>query len=172
VRHIAIEQDQRAVLNEDQISDPDLVDLLGQLRDVSAKLSSALKPQDSRKDDGELVYSLVKDILRFRRLRNSLLGGDLFGEPAWDILLEIFAADWSGEKLSVSGACYVSGVPSSTALRWIARLEREGWIQRVDDPLDGRRSWLMLTDRAERSIREFVNRMAIGFAQAARSPHC
>jgi hypothetical protein len=159
-------------LHEDGVSDPDVADLAGQLRELSAKLANALRPQSAGNQDGELVYSLVKDVLRFRRLRNRLLGGDLFGEPAWDILLELFAADWSGEKLSVSGACYVSGVPSSTALRWIVRLEREGWIQRVDDPLDGRRSWLTLTDRAAKSIREFVTQMAIGFGQAAQYPRC
>jgi DNA-binding MarR family transcriptional regulator len=172
VRHIAIEPDQRAALREDEMSDLDLGDLVGQLRDLSAKLANALKPQDPNHHDGEVVYSLVKDILRFRRLRNRLLGADLFGEPAWEILLELFAANWSGERLSVSGACYVSGVPSSTALRWIVRLERDGWIERVDDPLDRRRSWLRLTDGAEKRLREFITQMAIGFAQAAQCPLC
>ena len=170
--HIALKKDQASVLDDEQISTADLGDLAGQLRDLSVKLSSALQTQEPSNDDGDLVYSLVKDILRFRRLRNRLLGGDLFGEPAWDILLELFAADWSGDKLSVSAACYVSGVPSSTALRWVVRLEREGWIQRVDDPLDGRRSWLMLTDRAERSMREVVSQMAAAFVRAAEYPPC
>ena len=171
MRHIAIRDDHPATFEDEQFTDPDLTELLGQLRDVSAKLSNALSPQAVDSADGQVAYSLVKDILRFRRLRDRLLGHDLFGEPAWDILLELFAAKGSGKKLSVSGACYASGVPSSTALRWIVRLEKEAWIQRVDDPLDGRRSWLALTDRAERCIREFVSQMAIGFGQAAQCPH-
>lgn len=168
MRHIAIDQDQSGSLTFNELSDVGIDDLLGQLRNLSVRLSSALRPRSADDADGELIHTLVKDVLRFRRLRNKLLGGDLFGEPAWDILLELFAADWSGEKLSVSGACYVSGVPSSTALRWIVRLENEGWVERTDDPLDGRRTWLTLTSRAERTIRDFLRQMAAGFAQAAQ----
>ena len=169
---IAIRYDDSAELGDDQIVDRDLTALLGQLRDLSVKLSTALTPQSFDAADGEVVYSLVTDILRYRRLRDKVLGSELFGEPAWDILLELFAAEASGKKLSVSGACYASGVPSSTALRWIVRLEKEGLIERVDDPLDGRRSWLELTERAERSIHEFVSQMAIGFGRAAQLPRC
>jgi DNA-binding MarR family transcriptional regulator len=159
-------QSQTRSFDDGEIPEADLDDLLGQLRDLSLKLSSALRPEAAGTCDGEVVYALVKDILRFRRLRNKLLGDDLFGEPAWDILLELFAADWSGEKLSVSGACYASGVPASTGLRWVVRLENEGWIQRIEDSRDKRRSWLMLTDRAHKTISAFLAKMAVSFAQA------
>jgi DNA-binding MarR family transcriptional regulator len=45
-----------------------------------------------------------------------------------------------------------SGVPQTTALRWIKVLEREGHIKRVADAKDRRRFWLELTDDSKRSL--------------------
>lgn len=104
---------------------------------------------------------LVKEILRARRRREKVFGGDLFGEPAWDILLELYAAQQAQQKLSVSSLCYVSAVPATTALRWIQRLETDGWLERTDDPLDGRRHWMELTDRASETMRKFVAQVSI-----------
>jgi hypothetical protein len=50
----------------------------------------------------------------------------LFGEPAWDILLDLFIAHCRGDDLQVSSVCIEASVPSTTILRWIARLESEG----------------------------------------------
>jgi DNA-binding MarR family transcriptional regulator len=104
---------------------------------------------------------LVKEILRARRRREKVFGDDLFGEPAWDILLELFAAEQAQQRLSVSSVCYVSAVPATTALRWIKRLEDEGWLERRCDPLDARRYWIELSPRASETMRKFVARMAI-----------
>ena len=104
---------------------------------------------------------LVKEILRARRRREKVFGGDLFGEPAWDILLELYAAQQAQQRLSVSSVCYVSAVPATTALRWIQRLEKDGWLERCCDPLDARRYWIELTSRASETMRKFVAQMAI-----------
>src|SRR5438067_13561168 len=52
-----------------------------------------------------LLKVLVQEILRSRRQREKIFGDELFGEPAWDILLELFSAELAQRKLSVSGAC-------------------------------------------------------------------
>ncbi len=85
-----------------------------------------------------------------RRHRNAIFAEDtqLFGEPAWDILLDLLVAHQSGKPISVSSACIAADVPSSTALRYITRLEARGLVRRHRDTLDGRRHYLELTDRA------------------------
>jgi DNA-binding MarR family transcriptional regulator len=160
LRHIPIEYTRTEVLEEDQRPEPDLEELLVQLEELSSRLSTVLLPQQPRGVDGSSPERLVSEILRFRKQRNRAFGHGLFGEPAWDILLELYTAERTGRKLSVSGACYVSGVPLSTALRWISRLEREGWILRTDDPQDKRRSWLTLSEDAERKMGDLLSRMA------------
>lgn len=99
-----------------------------------------------------------------RRTRDKFFGHGLFGEPAWDILLELYAAKGTGRKVSVSGACYATGVPLSTALRWIVRLEKCGWVRRFNDPLDKRRAWLTLSDEADIKMGECLSRMGAATA--------
>lgn len=99
----------------------------------------------------------VRSILRLRRRRETLFGSDLFGEPAWDMLLELYAVELAGRQESVSGLCSVSGVPPTTALRWIKVLESDGWIARSADQFDGRRRFLSLTCKARTAMEGFFS---------------
>jgi|SRR6478609_5211044 len=90
----------------------------------------------------------VRQLIRNRRARDSVFGLDLFSDPAWDILLEAFAAHLGQQKISISGLCFGSGAPQTTALRWIRLLEKRGLLVRYGDPLDARRSWIDLSDTA------------------------
>lgn len=157
MRHILIGGAQEAAPDRDP--EVEVEALLGQLLEISVRLSGALRVEDPPADANH-CSELVAEILRFRKYRNKAFGDDLFGEPAWDILLELYTAARTGRRLSVSGACYVSGVPQSTALRWITRLERDGHIVRINDPFDGRRSWLALSEESERKMDDLLSRMA------------
>jgi DNA-binding MarR family transcriptional regulator len=88
----------------------------------------------------------IRTILKLRANRRNIFGADVFGEPCWDMLLELYDADLRGRRESVSSLCIASGVPSTTALRWIKVLEREGCVRRIADPHDGRRYFMELTE--------------------------
>ena len=83
-----------------------------------------------------------------RRRRDQALGdyADLIGEPAWDILLWLMSAQHARAAISVSSACFAAGVPATTGLRCIARLEERGMVVRSEDPFDKRRHLLTLTE--------------------------
>ncbi|MBX9886020.1 MAG: winged helix DNA-binding protein [Novosphingobium sp.] len=83
-----------------------------------------------------------------RSRRNHLFDADLFGEPAWDLLLDLFVATHEGRPVSVTSACIAANVPTTTALRWISALEAKGLIERANDPRDARRALLRLTGTA------------------------
>lgn len=140
----------------EQLSPEEVEQLLSQLETLCSKLSVAILPRPRPEAEETALDGLVKNILRSRGRRNRLFGNNLFGEPAWDILLELYAAERSERKLSVSGASYASAAPHSTGLRWIHRLERDGWIRRIDDPADHRRSWVELTEEASARMREIL----------------
>lgn len=89
----------------------------------------------------------VRRILRERTRRIQHLKASLFGEPAWDMLLELYASEIEQRRISVTSLCLASGVPATTALRWISALEREGLIQKRSDPLDGRRAYVSLSTK-------------------------
>lgn len=96
-------------------------------------------------DEASLAV-LARNFYRSRRLRSRVFGDtQLFGEPAWDILLDLFVAEAEAKPLSVTSACIGAAVPTSTALRWLVILEEQGLVRRENDPSDARRVFLHLT---------------------------
>ena len=93
-----------------------------------------------------------------RRAREAFFGtnADLFGEPAWDILLDLFIAHERGVETFVSDACIGACVPPSTAIRWLAILEERGLIERDADPFDARRRSVHLTRRAREVLTAYL----------------
>lgn len=91
---------------------------------------------------------LVRRILRQRQQRARFFDAELFADPAWDMLLDLTAARAEHKRVSVTSLCIASGVPPTTALRWISQMTRAGLFQRVEDTLDRRRAFIALTERA------------------------
>jgi DNA-binding MarR family transcriptional regulator len=89
----------------------------------------------------------IRSLLRMRRNRDGFFKSSLFADPAWDILLELYAAALAQYRISVSNLCVGAAVPATTALRWIKQLEDEGLIDRRADPTDGRRQFIMLSNK-------------------------
>lgn len=109
------------------------------------------------------AFRLAKSVYALRRRRDSALEiKGLFGEPAWDILLDLYIAQMSRADLQVSSVCIEAGVPSTTILRWIARLEQEGLVYRASDKGDARRRYVRLTETGHSTILRVLNAMASG----------
>jgi DNA-binding MarR family transcriptional regulator len=97
--------------------------------------------------DTALLGVLAQEVLRDRRRRARHLPSRLLGEPAWDILLDLYGAACRGQTVSVSQACLAADAPASTALRWLHHLAAEGLVERWPDPNDARRHYIRLTGR-------------------------
>jgi Winged helix DNA-binding domain len=91
---------------------------------------------------------LIRRIIRQRQMRARFFDGELFGDPAWDMLLDLTAARAEHNRVSVTSLCIASSVPPTTALRWIGQLVDAGLFQRVEDEADRRRAFIALTDKA------------------------
>lgn len=65
----------------------------------------------SKDADPVVTAAQVRDLLRARRLRADFLPGDLFADPAWDMLLDLLAAHLDQERVSVSSLCIAAAVP-------------------------------------------------------------
>jgi len=91
---------------------------------------------------------LVRRIIRQRQTRARFFDGDLFADPAWDMLLDLTAARAEHTRVSVTSLCIASGVPPTTALRWIGQMTEGGLLCRVEDETDRRRAFITLTDKA------------------------
>lgn len=95
-----------------------------------------------------ITAAQVRDLLRARRIRADFLPGDLFADPAWDMMLDLLAARLDHERVSVSSLCIAAAVPPTTALRWIRTLTDKGLVERQADPHDGRRVFIALAQEA------------------------
>ena len=97
----------------------------------------------------------IAAVLRARRLRAIHIGGALFSDPAWDMLLHLMKARLDGEQVFVTGLCAVAAVPATTGLRWIVQLEKKGLIVRRPAAGDRRRVLVELTEPAVARIETY-----------------
>lgn len=104
----------------------------------------------------------VRATIRARRLREQFFATELFADPAWDMLLDLYAAQLEGRRVSVSSLCIAAAVPPTTALRWIGTMHDADLFRREPDPGDKRRAHITLTERAGNAMRGY-------FAAAARA---
>jgi hypothetical protein len=130
--------------------------MASQLEEVASSFDAATIDGDGDQRIGEEQLDLVRRLLKARRMRARYFPDDLFGEPAWDMLLDIYLSRAEGRLLSVSDVCIAAEVPFTTALRWVRKLESVGMMVRVNDPVDRRRIFVHLTNRARDAITDWV----------------
>lgn len=92
--------------------------------------------------------AMVRQIIANRQARARFFDPELFGDPAWDMLLDLTAAHGEGAQVSVTSLCIAAAVPATTALRWLTQMVESGIFVRVPDPVDKRRAFIALSDKA------------------------
>lgn len=147
----------------------DLIGLIAQERSASPaevidNLSAlVLPPQSSRDPANAATLEFVDRMRRIRLRRNDRVGAPLFRDPGWDMLLDLYTAHQRGRPLSVSSLCYSSGVPLTTAMRQLNRLEEHGLIVREGDRSDGRRCFVTPTPKAIEAVAKTIAELIDNF---------
>ena len=116
---------------------------------------------------GDVTPAQVRGAIRSRRLRDAEFGPGWFEDPAWDMLLDLFAAELEAGRVSVSSLCIAAAVAPTTALRWMARMTDAGLLRRMPDPADRRRAFVTLSDTASAAMHRYcenVRRAGLGIA--------
>lgn len=108
----------------------------------------------------------IREMIWRRRRRESHFPADLFADPAWDMLLDLYASHYEQKTVSVSSLCIAAAVPATTALRWIKGMADNGYFARTADPDDGRRIYITLSDdgreRMDRYFGELTQDGSVG----------
>lgn len=78
----------------------------------------------------------VRFIIKSRTDRKKFLPQTLFSEPAWDMLLKLYAAAIEQESVSIASLAKSANVELSTAARWVSALEMQSLILRGKDEGD------------------------------------
>jgi len=135
-----------------------------ELAEISARLAGVEKEMPPRlattrgtsapaADDAEVVRATIAA----RRRRSRFFPADMFADPAWDMLLDLYLAELEQRRTMVSSLCVAAEVPATTALRWITSLVDRNMLARRPDPLDRRRVYIELTAKASEGMRRYFD---------------
>ncbi len=136
-------------------------DLASRLRSLTCVLHSGGDLFHSRAERGaSSEEALVQSLIRLRRERDELFEPNLFADPAWDILLELYLADLEQRRVAISSACLAAAVPTTTALRTMGALVARGLVERHPYALDARVTHVQLTDAGRARMQRLIRRVS------------
>lgn len=120
--------------------------------------SFSLRVPDRPEHAADVAYDRARRTIRRRLLRRQLIGSEeLFGEPAWEILLDVFVHECEGKLLAITSTCATAGIPMSSGLRLIHKLCEAGILRRIPDQFDGRRCFVRLQPAAYDRMRAYFS---------------
>ena len=165
-RMMRLEQDLKMIASSLRIERPE------------AMIGEGLEPRrdmvprfiDARTSDAIAVRPFLEPIInhaahaaRQERLAKAALArkiiAELFADPAWDMLLGLYAAFHERRNVSISSLCIAAAVPATTALRWIKTMTDKGMLCRTADVNDGRRIYVHLAESHIEVMDEFLTRI-------------
>ena len=95
---------------------------------------------------GQSALAVARREMGRRHIRREMVGNaEIFGEPAWEMLLDLFIHGCEGKPVATSSLCIASGAPISTALRLLNRMCVKGIVARRRDTGDARRQLVELS---------------------------
>jgi hypothetical protein len=112
---------------------------------------------ESALDGGDVaLVAFAERLYQERRRRSRHFPPQLFAEPAWDILLDLFVNGVRNRAISITSACIAGGIPATTGLRWLGLLEKEGLLVRETSGDDARVTWVRLSDQGMNAMRGYI----------------
>lgn len=100
--------------------------------------AEAGEPNDRKRAALKLMRSM-------RRMRSQHFPTQLFSDPCWVMLLDLYDGHLVGAEVTVTSLGAASGAPLTTALRRMDQLKAHGLIERTEDIEDKRRTIVRLT---------------------------
>ena len=123
----------------------DLRRLIGKLNPETQSEDIGRSDAQARDEDGALVETAQK-LLDLRRKRIAIFGPQMFAEPAWEMILTLYAEDRIRRHTQAS-LCEQSGASRSTCMRWIDFLVDQGLVNLEEHPTDKRRNFVSLSEK-------------------------
>ena len=123
---------------------------------IEALLTFSDDPTSGLDYSDEALAAVAARIYRSRRRRARHFDPEMFADPAWDMLLDLFIAKVRGKQVRTVSLCIASEVPATTALRWIGVLEKHGLVVRHLAADDRRLRLIALTSQGYAVMRQYL----------------
>jgi hypothetical protein len=135
--------------------------LLDEIR-VSSGCKSFHLARDLAQEPVQSALQTAQRIYHERRTRADFLGNnEIFGEPAWDMLLNIFMRQSNNETVSVKSMDINESYPDSTAMRWLKVLEQSGLLRLQLDANNKDQHLICLTDAGYEGMLRYLENIAV-----------
>lgn len=126
------------------------------LRGTAKPEPASMLRSPERREVSAAALANARKVAHRRLLRQQLIGApELFGDPAWEMLVDLFIHECEGKDLSIGALCVPVGIPMSSALRLVQKLCVAGIVRRIHDPVDGRRSIIRLDPVVAHRLRAY-----------------
>lgn len=112
-----------------------------------------------RGTDRRPEVKLVRAAIFARRIRDNSFPEGLFGEPAWDCLLDLYLALLEERPVSVTDVCVAASVPPTTARRWLDVLCDKALVMQLPEPAEPRSVLVELTTKGEALMKGYFGRV-------------
>ena len=110
----------------------------------------------NRSEDRQVLIAKARMVLSSRLVRERYFHRDLFGEPAWEILLALYVIEDSGARFTISKLAECISAPLSTVVRWVKTLEEQSLVSRVNHPTDRRIIFIRLLDKGRKALNDYL----------------
>lgn len=110
--------------------------------------------QSSRQHD--VLVAMARSELKARQRQKEIFSeGEVFGEPAFEILLDVYIACAEDRPVTATQVCANAGVSATIGARHMAILERQGLISRHRCTSDFRCTYVRPTRLGTAKVNEF-----------------
>jgi CheY-like chemotaxis protein len=99
----------------------------------------------------------LQSLRAVRRIRSRYFPSELFSDPCWEMLLDLYDCLLSGQNATVTSLAAASGATTTTAWRRLGALQAHGLIERSEDPEDKRRTIVRLTEAGRQAVENFFD---------------
>lgn len=103
---------------------------------------------------------LARFLIKSRQIRTKYLGEQVYlADPVGDMLLYLYVSRASGRAVIKSDLYTASGVPDTTALRWIRVMEESGLIHSTRDNSDRRLRLITLAPETAEAFDRYLDEL-------------
>lgn len=137
-------------------------DSLGRLRSQSES-ETKTPAEEGASTQSTSAYDTAVKYVEARRLRERHFADqNIFGEPAWDILLDLYIRRCCSEVVTLRAASLRTNSPANVAWRWIEILRSQGLVRFVESSDHRERPIVELTASAFQVMTRYLEQIGNG----------
>jgi len=115
----------------------------------------------------DLILGLAVAARGLRRLRSAIFPDTQLGNSAWDVLLDLFIQEMTGNRTSLDHLALEGDIAAAVVYEAVELLVERGLLERTPDRFDNRIHWLSLTVAGRQGMSDLFQ-LSTDFVRPAR----